>query len=80
MPSVGWAKVTEDVYGIHTSMSLAPNRDVPPDVSPYVMLPILTRCGHCPAVLTWIEPWAAVGPDGRLHRPLCPDCAARITA
>lgn len=55
--------------------SLAPDYDVPENVSPFVMLPVLDLCRDCGEAVEPLRTWAVVR-DGSVQKPLCWDCAA----
>lgn len=54
--------------------SLAPNYDVPENVSPFVMLPVLDLCRDCGEAVEPLRTFAVVR-DGEVRKPLCWDCA-----
>lgn len=60
-------------------MSLAPNYAVPENVSPFVMLPILTLCRDCGRPLDLLETYSVATDECVVH-DLCVDCAKKRAA
>ena len=56
-------------------MSLAPDWSVPPDVSPFVPLPLLERCSECRCPLSPFEVWTVRVSETCVRTGLCAGCA-----
>lgn len=59
---------------------MAPDWDVPPEISPFKPLPLLEICGRCGAPMEWWEEMAIVDvPNNRVVGGLCPSCASSLS-